>query len=267
MLDQLRRDLKERLDDVLAEVDKLRRALVALGPDRGATSAPGRVRSTASRRQAASASRRPTSDGRRPSGATKHAVLAALSGTGAMTAGEVAAATGLGRASVSTTLSKLAKSGEVIKAARGYQLAAPAPAETTTAGDQAPEVDQNAARTPATPPRRRPASSQETGAEREPAAERPPRGGRRGGKELSADRVAAMLAERQDGVSAVALAKQLGASDHRVLAVLRELEAAGRARRDGSRRTSRWVVISDEERIAARAAELEARSRQAETVA
>jgi hypothetical protein len=40
-----------------------------------------------------------------------------------MTAGEVATATGLGRASVSTTLSKLAKSGEVTKAARGYQLA------------------------------------------------------------------------------------------------------------------------------------------------
>jgi DNA-binding IclR family transcriptional regulator len=39
------------------------------------------------------------------------------------TAGEVATATGLGRASVSTTLSKLAKSGEVTKAARGYQLA------------------------------------------------------------------------------------------------------------------------------------------------
>ena len=45
-----------------------------------------------------------------------------------MTAGEVATATGLGRASVSTTLSKLAKSGEVTKAARGYQLAGPTPA-------------------------------------------------------------------------------------------------------------------------------------------
>jgi DNA-binding transcriptional regulator GbsR (MarR family) len=42
----------------------------------------------------------------------------------AMTASEVASATGLGRASVSTTLSKLAKSGEVQKAARGYELAA-----------------------------------------------------------------------------------------------------------------------------------------------
>ncbi|MGA2929734.1 MAG: hypothetical protein ABSG43_27860 [Solirubrobacteraceae bacterium] len=39
-----------------------------------------------------------------------------------MTAGEVASATGLGRASVSTTLSKLAKSGDLTKAARGYQI-------------------------------------------------------------------------------------------------------------------------------------------------
>jgi DNA-binding transcriptional regulator GbsR (MarR family) len=39
-----------------------------------------------------------------------------------MTAGEVATATGLGRPTVSTTLSKLAKTGEVQKAERGYRL-------------------------------------------------------------------------------------------------------------------------------------------------
>jgi len=50
-------------------------------------------------------------------------VLKALSNGKPMTAGEVASATGLGRASVSTTLSKLAKSGEVSKADRGYKLA------------------------------------------------------------------------------------------------------------------------------------------------
>jgi DNA-binding IclR family transcriptional regulator len=49
-------------------------------------------------------------------------VLAALADGKAMTAGEVAAATGLGRGTVSTTLSKLAKSGEVVKAERGYRL-------------------------------------------------------------------------------------------------------------------------------------------------
>jgi DNA-binding IclR family transcriptional regulator len=61
-----------------------------------------------------------------------------------MTAGEVAGATGLGRASVSTTLSKLARSGEVTKAARGYQLvvgrgraAASEPASPSTGADSA----------------------------------------------------------------------------------------------------------------------------------
>jgi DNA-binding IclR family transcriptional regulator len=39
-----------------------------------------------------------------------------------LTAGEVAKATGLARPTVSTTLSKLAKSGEAVKAARGYEL-------------------------------------------------------------------------------------------------------------------------------------------------
>jgi len=57
-------------------------------------------------------------------GATKRAVLKTLASGDAMTAGEVANATGLGRASVSTTLSKLSKAGEVTKAARGYKLAA-----------------------------------------------------------------------------------------------------------------------------------------------
>jgi DNA-binding IclR family transcriptional regulator len=39
-----------------------------------------------------------------------------------MTAGEVAKVTGLPRPSVSTLLSRLAKSGEVVKAERGYRL-------------------------------------------------------------------------------------------------------------------------------------------------
>ncbi len=49
-------------------------------------------------------------------------MLAALAGGEAMTAGEVASKAGLARGTVSTTLSKLAKSGEVEKAERGYRL-------------------------------------------------------------------------------------------------------------------------------------------------
>jgi DNA-binding IclR family transcriptional regulator len=40
-----------------------------------------------------------------------------------MTAGQVAEKAGLGRPTVSTTLTKLAKTGEVQKADRGYRLA------------------------------------------------------------------------------------------------------------------------------------------------
>jgi DNA-binding IscR family transcriptional regulator len=74
---------------------------------------------TRSRRRA---SRSTTSNGRTAHGATKASVLAALGGGEAMTASQVASKAGLARPTVSTTLSKLAKSGEVEKAERGYRL-------------------------------------------------------------------------------------------------------------------------------------------------
>jgi DNA-binding IclR family transcriptional regulator len=55
-----------------------------------------------------------------------------------MTAGEIATATGLGRATVSTTLSRLAKSGAVTKAARGYQIAGEVPAAAPADADASP---------------------------------------------------------------------------------------------------------------------------------
>ena len=56
------------------------------------------------------------------SGTTKAKVLAALSPKIGLTASDVATAAGLGRGTVSTTLSRLAKTGEVVKADRGYRL-------------------------------------------------------------------------------------------------------------------------------------------------
>jgi DNA-binding MarR family transcriptional regulator len=64
----------------------------------------------------------PATNGRTAPGATKASVLAALAGGEAMTAGQVATKAGLARPTVSTTLSKLAKTGEVQKAERGYRL-------------------------------------------------------------------------------------------------------------------------------------------------
>ena len=137
MIDRIRQDIQESLDQLLAEADKLRRALIALDPrpqsatpPREASNSAGGDKASATpslpksptartRTRAASAASR---HAKTASGATKTKVLSALSHNGALTASEVANATGLGRATVSTTLSKLAKSGEVAKAQRGYRL-------------------------------------------------------------------------------------------------------------------------------------------------
>lgn len=164
MIDEFRKQIQDRLDQLMAEANRLRRALAALGggersapadsarsrtrartidasgaraAGRKSTASGAESRSRSAARGGSSASGssasvqaatrgRPTgqrSRTRAAQGQTRSAVLAALSSGEAMTAGEVAAATGLGRASVSTTLSKLAKSGEVVKADRGYRRA------------------------------------------------------------------------------------------------------------------------------------------------
>ncbi len=162
-LDQIRRDIQAHLEELWGEIDKLRRALAALtsrggeadDADRAApVASSASVGESAAKSPRASARRAPRTrkasvpprpaaqtpaspaaapaSARTAPGATKAAVLVALKDGSAMTAGEIAAATGLGRATVSTTLSKLAGSGEITQAARGYQL----PPET-----DAPAVD------------------------------------------------------------------------------------------------------------------------------
>jgi biotin operon repressor len=176
MLDQLRRDIKTRLDDLLGEAAKLRKALTALGSDsdrvtastpavssatrtrsprrnESASGSTASSRATSSRARSKKAttaalagrktqSRKPTgaagSGSRTASGATKRGVLATLATGNAMTAGEIATATGLSRASVSTTLSRLAKSGELTKVARGYQLAQSTNQAATSASTDSP---------------------------------------------------------------------------------------------------------------------------------
>jgi DNA-binding transcriptional ArsR family regulator len=156
VIDRLREQIQHRLDQIVNEADRLRRALAALdprsssaparkdreqagraragaagpkaSPTRGATSRPARavpapgVSATGgrpARRTADSAA----SSVRTAPGATRAAVLAALAGGEPMTAGELAEKSGLARATVSSTLSRLARSGEVQKAERGYRLA------------------------------------------------------------------------------------------------------------------------------------------------
>lgn len=89
---------------------------------RGAQSEP-KPAGTRSRRTVQNTERTSVTGGRTARGATTASVLAALAAGEAMTAGQVAAKAGLARPTVSTTLSKLAKSGDVQKAKRGYRLA------------------------------------------------------------------------------------------------------------------------------------------------
>jgi CRP-like cAMP-binding protein len=74
---------------------------------------------------------------------------------------------------------------------------------------------------------------------------------------ISADRVESLLSD-DDGLTTSALAEQTGGNRDHVLKLLRELEAAGRVRRTGQRRGTRWHTFTDEDRIRERAAELEA---------
>ena len=145
MIDRIRHNIQERLDQLLAEVEKLRHALAALDPRERPASEPKPAKSKpaakrpaskanstkanstkptparARTRAASSANGSPTSTRTAP-GETRAKVLAALSSDGALTAADVANATGLARATVSTTLSRLASSGEAVKADRGYRL-------------------------------------------------------------------------------------------------------------------------------------------------
>jgi biotin operon repressor len=148
VIDRIRHDIQHRLDQLLAEADKLRGALAALDPRQRSTPArkPARSQPTAtppvttptaakqtpvrSPKRAAGGTSGASVSSRTAPGQTKATVLAALAGDRVWTAGEVAAATGLARPTVSTTLSRLSKAGDVVKADRGYRL--PSTADVTS---------------------------------------------------------------------------------------------------------------------------------------
>lgn len=83
---------------------------------------------------------------------------------------------------------------------------------------------------------------------------------RRVGVAVRAETLEHVLADASAGLSANVIAERAGAGYNPTLKLLRELEAAGAVRRSGSRRSTVWRLVTDEERIAERAAELERRS-------
>ncbi len=82
----------------------------------------------------------------------------------------------------------------------------------------------------------------------------------RAGEVVPAGRLELLLSE-DGGLTTSALTERTNGNRDQVLTLLRELEAAGRIRRSGQRRSTRWHAITDEDRIRERAAELAARSR------
>jgi hypothetical protein len=104
----------ERVRDVVVDLE---RAVVSrLG---GGHPLAAKPTGPAKRPRAAEATKAPA---RAPRGQNKAKILAALKGRGPMTASEIAKATGIPAATVSTTLTKMAKAGELAKAQRGYTL-------------------------------------------------------------------------------------------------------------------------------------------------
>jgi CRP-like cAMP-binding protein len=106
------------------ELERLRGALSRLeGEARSRVRTRGRSRKPAA--QSAGSAARPvkpaSAPARAPRGQNKAKVLDALK-NGPMTASEIAKVTGIGTGTVSTMLTKMAKSGELTKAERGYQL-------------------------------------------------------------------------------------------------------------------------------------------------
>ena len=68
------------------------------------------------------------------------------------------------------------------------------------------------------------------------------------------------LLDGSDGLTTRELATQTGCRGEQILARLKEQEQAGNVRRTGARAATRWHLITDEDRIADRAAELSKRA-------
>jgi DNA-binding transcriptional ArsR family regulator len=132
-------DIEEQLKqhrDLGDELDRLRGALGRLEGDvtsrmraqRPRAESSGRTRTTSpsvsgstAAKTAASSQKPRRARSAAPRGQTRAKVLEALK-DGPKTAGEISETTGVPRASASTTLNKLAKTGDVVKAERGYKL-------------------------------------------------------------------------------------------------------------------------------------------------
>jgi CRP-like cAMP-binding protein len=114
LLDRILREIRQRKREARAAYDEsrqLEQALAALGEDAGAV-APRRAKRRRAERPPAQPSRRA------PRGANREAILAAVRERPGSTAGEIADATGIARATVASTTTRLAASGVLERSER-----------------------------------------------------------------------------------------------------------------------------------------------------
>ena len=152
----------------------------------------------------------------------------------------------IGRSPAGATDAVTARSGRRPRRARRTRSPKPTePAASGTTAEPAMSVHEDGS---ATTPKRSTRKAPAKGA-------RP----RRAGVAVRAETLEQLLADTSAGLSANAIAEHAGAGYNPTLKLLRELEAAGRVRRSGSRRSTVWRLVSDEERISERTVELERR--------
>jgi hypothetical protein len=118
LLDEIRSDIKTRIDELrplVREAETLQRALDALAetstPTQRNSSRLGRTRP---RREST------TARTQRPRASVRGAIIDYMRANPGSTAGDVAKALNLNRNSLGTRLTQLAKTGELVKAERGY---------------------------------------------------------------------------------------------------------------------------------------------------
>jgi hypothetical protein len=115
-------ELEAQIAPLADEAEQLRTAIArleAIEPSRSSRRprASGAAKGAAGRRAA-----RPSNGQRAPRGQNRRLILAAIKNQ-PKTAGDVAKETGIGRPTVSTTLTKLVSDGAAVKAERGYKAA------------------------------------------------------------------------------------------------------------------------------------------------
>ena len=112
-------ELEQQLAPLVDEAEQLRTAIARLEAIEPGT---GRSRSANGDRARGRRSAARTARGRAPRGQNRRLILEAIRDA-PRTAGDVAKETGIGRPTVSTTLTKLVSDGAAVKAKRGYKAA------------------------------------------------------------------------------------------------------------------------------------------------